>query len=474
MNALRMPSAPIQLRRYIPIQGSIFDLASSRETTASELKMRIDDRRIAMESLGLKQGQRVFLETSNSVDFFVDFFAISEVGAVSFVIDSSQTLSEKDALRDRISPHYLIDSNHKISVGDGRVRSSLPHDAAFVLFTSGTTAKPKAVIHTYSNIRARMESGARAIPFEQRARALTLLPLHFAHGFISMCLSTLFVGETLYLPPSVSVESFALVSKWVQELNISFISGTPVTWNFILKFSKDPAASSLRRVQIASAHSGFELFEKIRKWSGAQVWNVYGLTEGASWISDYRVEKPGDELIIGDGKSWNTQFEIHDPDEKGVGEIVFRSASLFAGYWDSGAGPEVSQVFETRDLGRMDSEGRIHLSGRMGRVINRGGIKVSPEEVEIEIRKHPSVEDVFVLADLDEGNGEGIGALLVLRDKANPRLELQAIQLSVVKHISSYKVPTKWIVVPSIPRRTNGKPDLVQIGSLWKAVRTES
>lgn len=480
MNARQMRSLPMKLRRFPALQGSILDLASGLEVSAADLKIQIDERRISMEKLGFEPDQRIYIEAVNSVGFFVDFFAISEIGAVSFLVDSSQTPLERERVCKRIGPHFQIDSTRKIESGEAGERAKLPDGAAFVLFTSGTTAKPKAVVHTYSNIQARISAGEKAIPKDQRARALTLLPNHFAHGFISMCLSTLFLGETLLLPPSLSIDSFSKVSSWVQKYNVSFISGTPATWNLILRLSAPPATSSLRRVQIASAHSGFELFEKIQRWSGAPAWNVYGLTEAASWIADHRVQSPGDELIIGDGRAWNTHFEITDPDINGVGEVVFRSASLFAGYWDQGSIEDSVGSFATKDLGRIDSNGYVHLSGRMGRVINRGGIKVSPEEVELEIRKHPSVEDAFVLADIEGQAEAGIGALLVL-DKdlalnAGPDSHgvIRDIEAFVAKNISSYKVPAKWIVVSSIPRRANGKPDLVQIGLLWKSLKTDA
>lgn len=474
------------------VRAGIVEADSGLEISAEEMRSRIRRRIGELGAAGMRNRDRFVLWAHPSISFLTDLLAGIELGAVCFVADSQMTPQERASYLQSVEPEwessYELEEGRKLSEyladrgqNTTSVRSEIPDDAVLVFHTSGTSARPKNVIHRIENLRARISLGEKALSEKVLARSLCALPLHFGHGLIGVCLQALFSGQKLILAPRVSMEALSQVSIWVDAHEVTFISGTPALWSLILRVSKPTARGTLLRAQVASAHTGEELFRSIHRWSGAPVWNVYGMTEAASWVSDCLIVNAEGAFVaneaeknnVGSGRNWGTQFKILDADDSGVGEVLMSSPSLFAGYlgqWTKAIGRQ--EWFRTGDLGRIDAMGSLHLVGRSSRVINRGGTKVSPEEVENRIRESAAefgIEDVVVLEAPSSFGYPGVGVLLVLKgdgsiDSDHVRSELErALRLD----LSAPKVPSEYRFVKSIPRRENGKPDLFEIGLLW-------
>ncbi|MBN8539042.1 MAG: acyl--CoA ligase [Deltaproteobacteria bacterium] len=445
------------------IKSAIVELETGSTFSALELQQQVTARRLEYQSAGVLKGQRVILVARPRADFFIALFALQQLGAFPFIIDAFQTTSEHQALAASISPHWIVDSSlHRQLAG---ARPPLPTDTAMVLFTSGTSALPKAVIHRYENLLARLSSARQAIPIGSRQKALCTLPLHFGHGLIGVALQTIQDGTTLVLAPKLDLQQASRVGEWIDQHEVDFVSGTPASWSLIARFSPPPKRSTLQRVQLASAHATKKLFSEIAQWAGAPVFYCYGLTETASWVSDAPVTLGADEFPVGNGELWSTRFRT-DSD----GQIYVATKSLFAGYWGEWL-PQAAQSewYSTGDLGYLRSDGQLVLTGRLKRQINRGGLKVSPEEVELAILETGLVKEVVVLEAPRRGDSEvgSVAAVIVVEAKADRAVLIQNLEKHLREVLSAAKIPSNWRFEDRIPRRSNGKPDLTEIGLMF-------
>jgi acyl-CoA synthetase (AMP-forming)/AMP-acid ligase II len=422
------------------------------------------------------RGCRILLDAQNNVRFLVRIFAIWELGGIAIPFDSKITAIEKDRLMESSEPHYQYLSDSDAPVKVSRLKPSerlfeLPVDVCLLLLTSGTTGFPKVVMHGYSNLDARFENGRKAISSEDRKSCLNVLPLHFAHGLIGVVLQALFDSERLVLmPPELGSSGLVTnIGEWIDKYQVTFLSATPASWVLILRMCAPPRGSSLRRAQLASAHATTSLHEKIKAWTGAPLYNCYGTTETATWISDRLLDAGIEPRNVGSGKSWNSDFRIHDPDEQGIGEIVVCTKSRSLGYlheWQPNR--KLETEYRTGDRGKLNSLGEVILIGRESRLINRGGLKVSPEEIESEILGLGLVEDVAVFGRSALSGEQAVidsivGIVVLKRETTSPVGIPTALVKGLASRISPQKIPSEWLIWDSIPRLPNGKLNLNSI-----------
>ncbi len=448
-----------------PIRAEIIELQSGKRTSPSEFQEKVRARAQFLQTLGIQPRDRVALVAVHGLDFLEDLFALIELRAVPCILEQSHTARERETIETMIRPQFFVDRK-KVEKRVADNGPALPENTALIIFTSGTSSTPKAVVHKYENLAFRFEAARQALGESSMEVMIALLPLHFAHGLFGICMASLFHSRCLLLPPDLSIATFSQTARWVDEYGVTFLSGTPATWNLILRFSKPPQAKTLRRVQMASAHAASKLFSDLRQWAGCDVWNVYGTSETASWMSDYRVDVSTPPDAVGDGSAWGARFEILSPDQAGRGEVRVYTRSLFAGYLGDELKPR--PFFDTKDVGWIDEHGVLRLEGRMVRVINMGGLKVSPEEVELRLRESSDVVDAFVLSIPSLSGVSGIGGLVVLREGVELKACLPGLIESLRKTLSAHKIPTVWKATDEIPRRSNGKPDLKEIGLQWE------
>lgn len=445
------------------IKSELIELETGKTFSADELQQQVAARRIAYANAGVVVGDRVMLFAWPCADFFIALFALQQLGAIPFVVDAFQTASEQQAMKASISPHWVIDRS--LQKHPAEARPPLPPDTAIVLFTSGTSALPKAVIHRHENLVARLSSAGSAIPVGNRQKVLCTLPLHFSHGLIGIALQTLQDATTLVLAPKIDLQQASKTGEWIDQHAIEFVSGTPASWSLIVRFSPPPRLPSLKRVQLASAHATKRLFSEIAEWSRAPVFHCYGLTETASWISDAPVDLSAEEFPVGDGELWGTQFRTDSE-----GQIHVATNSLFAGYWGDWS-PQLSKAewYGTGDLGYLRDDGQLVLTGRHKRQINRGGLKVSPEEVEVAILETAMVKEVVVIEAprADGSDVSSIAAVLVADAEFDRAVLIQNLEKRLREVLSPAKIPSNWHFVDRMPRRSNGKPDLIEIGLMF-------
>ena len=481
MQTMAVPTAETFLNE---IKATIIDPLSNTTVTASDFKTLVKNELDHFKHAGLRAGRRVFLEARSDVQFLSRFIAVMELGGIAIPFDAKGTVAEQQRLVESSRPdyRYLAGSQQLEALSQASTEEyPLPDDVRLFLLTSGTTGTPKAVIHGVSNLKARIENGRRAIALEHRRSCLSVLPLHFGHGLIGVVLQALLDSEHLVLvPPDLGDPRLtSQIGKWIDAYGVTFVSGTPGTWSYITRMSSPPAAGSLRRVQMASAHATEGLQRKIREWaSGADFFNCYGMTETATWVSDRLVGDGVEPHNVGSGRNWNSVFEILSPDENGVGEVAVTTSSQSYGYLRDWKGERQTKGrYLTGDWGRVNQQGELLLLGRRSRIINRGGLKVSPEEIEREIMSLGIVNDavVFGASDLNDQRTsvDSIVGILVLAGGVagetldGPEME-KALTQGLLKTLSSHKIPNQWLVWDSIPRRPNGKPDMVAIKAKFR------
>jgi acyl-CoA synthetase (AMP-forming)/AMP-acid ligase II len=242
---------------------------------------------------------------------------------------------------------------------------------------------------------------------------------------------------------------------------ISFMSSVPSFWKIAMRMS-EPPKKPLLRVHVGSAPLSLELWREISRWTGTKrVYNMYGMTETANWIGGASLEEPGaDDGLV--GRVWGGSFGVLGDDgevrTKGNGEVVLNSPSIMLGF--HGMADKTAEVFHgswfrTGDIGEIDGEGRLFLVGRIKNEINRGGIKVPAEEIDMLLERHPDVAEACAFGVPDPVSGEAVAAAIVIRPDSQSTDD--AIKDWCRRHIRAEAVPSQLFRLAEIPRNERGK-----------------
>lgn len=349
-----------------------------------------------------------------------------------------------------------------------------PDDLAFLLPTSGTTSRPKVVPLSHSNICVSAQNVVRSIELRESDLLLNVLPFYHAHGLISGLFSSLMACSGIICPSGFDASK---AMSWIEEFRPTWITGVPAIYQAILREASKqenlPASNSLRLLRSASASMTRNTFEALETQFGVPVIEAYGMTEAASQIASNPLP-PKARKIGSVGLAAGPEVAVMDADGKmlptgQVGEIVMRGPNVTCGYL---ANSEANhQAFfddwlRTGDLGFLDSDGYLFISGRSKEIINRGGQNIAPREIEEVLIDHPLITEVAAFSVEHQKLGEDIGIAIVLAN--NAELTVQGIRRFAATRLSSHKLPRKIYVVPEIPKLTTGK---IQRAGLAKQLR---
>jgi acyl-CoA synthetase (AMP-forming)/AMP-acid ligase II len=352
-------------------------------------------------------------------------------------------------------------------VGDGAAASSLVaasgprgDDVALFLHTSGTTSRPKGVPLTHANLMASIRNIAATYALTPEDASLIVMPLFHVHGLIGATLSTLMTGGSVIVPPAFSATKF-----WpaVHEHRATWYSAVPTIHQILLtRADADNAPrSGLRFIRSCSAALAPAVFAQLEDRFGAPVLEAYGMTEASHQMSSNPLpangaRKPGS---VGRG----TGVEIVILDEKGnilpsgqPGEVSIQGRNVMHGYRnnpDANASSFTRGYFRTGDQGVLDAEGYLTLTGRLKELINRGGEKISPLEVDAVLLEHPAVTEAVSFAVPDPKYGEEVHGAVVLRSDASP----DEIVAFCRDRLADFKVPKKIHIIDALPRTATGK-----------------
>ncbi|KJC53338.1 non-ribosomal peptide synthetase [Bradyrhizobium sp. LTSP857] len=334
-------------------------------------------------------------------------------------------------------------------------------DDAFILLTSGTAARPKMVPLTHRNVCLSANNAGRVLSLTSHDRLLNVLPLFHAHGLISGLLTALAAGSSVICTNGFDAASFF---GWMRTLQPTWYTAVPTIHRALLTAAEaDPdraRSSSLRVIRSASASLAPAILNGLEATFGVPVLETYGMTEAASQIA----ANPFELRKIGSvGCAAGPEIAIMDEVGRGLasgahGEIVLRGPNMSRGYYNDEAATQAAfrdGWFRTGDLGYLDADGYLFIVGRIKDVINRGGQKVSPLEVEEILLSHPAVLEAGVFAVPHPKLGENVAAVVVLR--ANSEASSDQLRQFARKRLAAYKVPSLIRGVAALPKGASGK-----------------
>jgi len=347
--------------------------------------------------------------------------------------------------------------------GGGPPGPAAPDDVALVLHTSGTTARPKMVPLTQANLVASARHIGATLALTPADRCLNIMPLFHIHGLIGCVTASLAAGASVFCTPGFNALKFF---AWLAEAGASWYSAVPTMHQAILaraeRNREAVAGHPLRFVRSSSASLPPQVMAALEAAFSCPVIESYGMTEATHQMASNplppRPRKPGSagpaagpEMAI-----MAVNGALLGADE--VGEIVIRGPNVTAGYE---ANPKASAEafahgwFHTGDQGTMDAEGYVRLTGRLKEIINRGGEKISPREVDEVLMDHPAIAQVVTFAMPHSKLGEDVAAAIVLREGlvASER----EIRDFCATRLADFKVPRKLVFLDEIPKGATGK-----------------
>jgi len=345
-------------------------------------------------------------------------------------------------------------------------------DIALILHTSGTTSRPKIVPLTQRNVCTSAGNIAETLRFTGEDRGLNIMPLFHIHGLIAGLLAPLSAGAHVFCSPGFNALRFF---GWMEECQPTWYTAVPTMHQAILtradKNRDTIARHPLRFVRSSSSSLPVQVFREIEAVFKAPVIEAYGMTEAAHQMCSNPLppgaRKPGTVGIAAGPEVAIMDMDGHLLPAGSTGEIVIRGANVTAGYENN---PKANAEnfthgwFRTGDQGSMDAEGYLSITGRLKEIINRGGEKVSPLEVDEVLMDHPAVQQVVTFAMPHDKLGEDVAAAVVLRE--GQTASEKDLREFAARHLADFKVPRRILFMDDIPKGSTGK--LQRIGLAQK------
>jgi acyl-CoA synthetase (AMP-forming)/AMP-acid ligase II len=462
-----------------------------------------------LSELGLSRGATVALISDNCVEFVVGLLAIVSSGARVAPLNPALTLSELSRRLSQLSAHAVLvpehlasklefadaisgsvtgwvmsvessGAAHKVRIADrdgkspasgvaGETSAPIDEDeVAVVMFTAGTTSAPKLVPLTHRNIVSSVQSIASGYDLSPQDATLIVMPLFHGHGLMAGLLATLASGGRAYLP---STGGFSAHLFWpdVVHLRVTWYTAVPTIHRILInRASNDYPSSSpvkLRFIRSCSAPLDEELATAITAAFRAPLISAYGMTEASHQVSSNPLPVHGPDKTSSVGLPTGVEIRIVAEDGKdaatgSVGEIWVRGATVTSGYLNNPRANSASFVdgwFRSGDLGSRDADGYLFVRGRIKEIINRGGEKISPGDIEAVLLSNPKVLDAASFGEADTMYGESVQAAVILR----PGTEATESELRDYcgTELSVFEVPERIHIVADFPRTAKGSTD---------------
>jgi acyl-CoA synthetase (AMP-forming)/AMP-acid ligase II len=456
----------------------------------AELTALVDDLATSLRKFGLRKGDRIAMALPNGLETVACFLAASSVGTAAplnpgYTQDEFKFYLEDTGARALIVPRGGADDARAAAVGCniplidssvnefGRVQLSgdnlnaadvlddaANQEIALILHTSGTTSRPKRVPLSHTNLLTSARNVANTYALSANDVSLCVMPLFHVHGLVASTLATFATGGTVVVPSKFNPLSF-----WstVREDHATWYSAVPTIHQVLISRAKGhrpEGAEQLRFIRSCSASLAPQLMSEIEATFGVPVLEAYGMTEAAHQMASNPLppdeRKPGS---VGRG----TAVEIGILDAAGnllppgsTGEVSIKGPNVFSGYEGNASANAESFSngwFRTGDQGILDDQGYLTLVGRIKELINRGGEKISPQEIDEALLEHPAVAEACCFGIPDRVYGEGVAAAVVLKDVATEKDLIAHCRSS----LSDFKCPTTIYIMDAIPRTATGK-----------------
>jgi len=449
-----------------------------------------------LEGYGVRRGDRVLVMMANSPDLTAAFQAIWTIGAVVLPVIPQWTPSEVAHILQSAEPTVALtvpalaqrldqaNANvktlkHLLVFGASDVAGSVdisgalqtappietpvdsvPSDLAILLYTSGTTGTPKGVMLTHGNIAAAWDSAYRQNPDPGRGTMLNALPLTHVYGILAQNMANRWGWSTVLMRQFDPVKALEAIEHYQ-------ITCVPVVPTMLMYLMAHPDRerrnlTSLTRIISGGAALPDQLRQQAERVFHSRVEQGYGLSESASLATGYELRQPYRPGSVGVACP-DVEIRIVDDQDRTVpsrtnGEICLKAANVMAGYWKD---PEATNAvlkdgwLHTGDIGFLDEEGYLYITDRKKDLIIKGGENISPREIEEVFYRHPAVAEAAVVGVPDTIYGEDICAVLQLR--SGVEISTEELRVYVGQFMTKFKVPTRIILQPLLPKNVIGK-----------------
>ena len=432
--------------------------ASARRTFA-DLDREATRFAAALAAAGVGTGDRVALRIANRFADVAAVFGVWRAGAVLVPLNPRLTGDEQRLLCERSGARVLaaVREGTELTIEETLPAGVPEPELAAIAFTSGTTGLPKGVEITHAALLWSAMAVAKTRGDALDSVAAVVSPLCHLPVFVSHYLARLLSGGTVVLgqfDPDRLVASLA-------EQGITDLPLVPAMVGPLLERDV-PASVRLRKVSVGSALTPMEVKEALAaRFGGADVVEAYGQTETTDGVTmtvgREALERPGTVgrphatlALAVLGRAGNLAPSGQD------GELVFRGPTLMRGYHADSAATAAAfhgPWLRTGDLGRIDEDGYVYVTGRLKEIIITGGENVSPAEVEAVLGRHPAVAEAAVFGIPDPRWGERVAAAVVTRDEVTP----EALQEHVARHLARFKLPRTILFLEELPKTSAGK-----------------
>ncbi len=477
-----------------------------RHWSRAELWSDVERRAAGLHGIGIDPGHRVIVQLPNSADFVITFLALLWVGAIpilalpghravelthlaetgeatAIVVSSGVTaeidFTELAARVQRKAPslRLIIVDGHRVGDVDlDQQGASLPphrpqgHDVALLLLSGGTTGLPKLIPRTHDDYVYNIRKSSEVSEFDDQTRYLVALPA--GHNFPLGCpglLGALGEGGCVIMARSPSVSVALGIAAREKPTAVAVVPAVAISW---MDAQDTSALESLQVLQVGGARMNPEAARRVGERLGCTLQQVFGMAEGL--LNYTRLDDPDDVIINTQGRPVSEWDEIMVVDEQGnavqhgeVGELLTRGPYTIRGYLRA---PEHNLrsftpdgFYRTGDLVRVTPEGNLIVEGRSRDHINRGGEKISAEEIENHALAHPSVVNAAAVGIPDSVMGEKIGLFAVVRDD----LTLDEMRSHFrQRDVATFKYPDSLTLLDGLPVTNVGKVDKSALRSL--------
>ena len=496
------PSTLLELIQAAPAESTAIILPETGiRITYQQLRDQVTAMADALASLGIGKGDRVATYLPNGLPTVVSFLAASIAGTaaplnpgyredeVNFYLEDTNAKvlllppdgaeGARKAAEARGVPTYNLemDASGFVRIAGAptgkKAAAPSPDDVALVLHTSGSTGRPKRVPILHRNITASTQNIVATYKLSPKDVSLCVMPLFHVHGLVASTLSTLLSGGSVVVPNKFNPLSFW---RTVRDTGATWYSAVPTIHNLLLSRAgndRPAGAEGLRFIRSCSASLPAEMMAQLEKVFGVPVLEAYGMTEASHQMSSNpqppAVRKPSS---VGPGTGvkigiMNDAGDLLPTGERG--EVVIQGPNVVSGYENN---PEANAKsftngwFRTGDQGFLDGDGYLTLTGRIKELINRGGEKIGPREIDEVLLSHPAVAEAVCFGVPHPAWGEEVEAAIVLKEEFKNSVKDTDIMAFCRERLADFKRPKKLHITTTIPRTATGK---IQRGAVAKA-----
>ena len=452
-----------------------------------------------LERQGVEANDRVAVLGDNSLELLILYYAVQARGATWCTVHIEVNRNHLTEMLDRIEPAFVLyQVGHGLSVlardsdipwlpyeafdevegffaglppeaGDIEAVNG-PEDRCVISFTSGTSAQPKGVLHSFCNYQAIAQHQIDRWSLTEDDVILEFRSFSWASAHMLSLNPVMLAGATLLFAKNFSRSRFA---TWLMDYQPTVVIAVPAVINMLLENPPEDAAEAFESVRFVSCSTAPlmpDAHERFESLYGVELVQLYGMSEGGVVAAN----RPGSRRIGSVGRPGMYQeLRILGPDGKAlpageIGEIVTVSAQHAHAYLHAGGRiePIRGHTLPTGDLGYLDAEGYVHVTGRARDVIIRGGVNISPLEIDTVLSAHDDVAEAACFGIPDSVYGEAVAGWITLRPGAS--IDEVTLKAFCAENLPEEKRPVEIAIVDELPRNDRGKIDRNAIRRLWE------